>query len=58
MPYAKAQARDFIDSIEHVKNWWRYAAETEVFRAWLDLCGKFRRPKYSHRLEHLSSLHA
>lgn len=31
MPYAKAQAREFIDSIEGVKNWWRYAAETEVF---------------------------
>jgi len=31
MPYAKAQAQEIIDSIEGVKNWWRYAAETEVY---------------------------
>ncbi len=31
MPYAKAQAQEFIKSIEGVKNWWRYQAEAEVF---------------------------
>ncbi len=31
MPYAKAQARQFIDSIDGVKNWWRYQAENEIF---------------------------
>ena len=58
MPYAKAQARDFIDSIEHVKKLVALCGGNRGFRAWFDLCGKFRRPKYSHRLEHLSPFHA
>ena len=31
MPYAKAQAQEFIASIDGVKNWWRYQAQTEVY---------------------------
>ena len=31
MPYAKAQAQEFLKSIDGVKNWWRYQAENEIF---------------------------